>query len=920
MPTIKTFIRFYIMSAMFVAPDTVQGQTGDSLGVIQIKFLKEEIQIDGNAFQFNSLAISNTSDTRESVTIQLNLPGTINLISALPKEELVIEAGKTYFLPLRFNTKIDSQYAFTQQISAIVTSSKEIAKAGFMVKVMPFYNWRSTLQQSDIPVADNNSRYNLSIYLENLGNVPDEFTIDYESDKGVALAKKPEKIMLKAGESRFIEMEAIVRLADSDLYTNLNFYIRGKTGDKKMLLQKFTRLASKFDQKSYSRARVPLTVELMAENIGSGQAYYSLGLNGVVSLPKDRELTIQFISDSYYKGGRSKSALGHLSYRTKNNTFNIGNIQDFKQFFVVGNGMEFIHSPSSKRLYRVSAISGRTDKARLYNFSTEQTVAKNLFLLSENYVHIAKNTGANSYLSISSLRWQVNRSFGAMISTGGGFETIDNSKYNFDTVLSGGMIGYDVEMKRKTWSARSKINSYSKNIPGFNKGFNNHMHEIRKPLGNHSLAAFFDVNKKIFNQTYDSIIKLAFNVSNKETGLRGSYAGTALSVNAAVSMFYQQQDSANSPIARMFKTTANLSWMLTPSLTLSLYSNIGRVNIPDKTDFKPYFAITTFGSVQLKGMGIQFRYDRRPFYYFEIKQFGHVPDSFRYLQVSPFYEKAFAKISTVARFTVNYSDDKALGHKFMLFGNQITHTMHNAGIDLTMFAQYNTVEKKNSYVNFRVRKKLLAPAYKVRESVDFDIVLFQDINGNDLLDDGDRLITGAEVMVNSMLVNSDKSGVIQFRNIGDKSFEVDFSKIRNLKGWMPKAGYKQTIMVMAKEKKILIPFRESRGIRGSIKLIADEKSNRRMSLSNIRITATDQKGLVYHTLTDNNNEFYFDLPAGIYLVMLNHGVFDEEFRPAEISKQVDLINNNILEVQFEVRQRKRQINIKHDDDDDEEED
>jgi hypothetical protein len=123
---------------------------------------------------------------------------------------------------------------------------------------------------------------------------------------------------------------------------------------------------------------------------------------------------------------------------------------------------------------------------------------------------------------------------------------------------------------------------------------------------------------------------------------------------------------------------------------------------------------------------------------------------------------------------------------------------------------------------------------------------------------------------------------------------------------------------MANEKKVFIPFRESRGIRGSLKMIADEKSNRRMSLSNIRVTATDQKGVVFHTLTDANNEFSFDLPAGIYMVMINNGVFDEEFRPAEISKQVDLINNNILEIQFEIRQRKRQINIKHDDDDDEE--
>ncbi len=886
---------------------------------IQVSFLKKSVEIEENAFQFNSCAITNQTSASKLVRIDLNIPAYINLISSKASQEVQIGAGETYYLPLRFNTLLDSQYTNAEPLTVSVSSGALKSSAGFDIFIRPFYRWRCGLQQPEIVVQDNMNRYTIGFFIENLGNVTDEFDFSIESSSNISLVKKPEQITLKAGEFRIIEVETSIRFTNTDLNSSINLYIRNKKGEKKFLLQKFTRVGSVFNQKVYAWSRFPLTLEVQAQNIATGNAFYSAGLYGTIELPKDRRLSLFYTSDNYYKDSRSKSAMAFASYQTKRNKLSIGNIQDFKQFFIVGNGIEFQHTTNKKEMYRVSAIKSKLEDVKLFSFSTEQALTKKFFFLSDNFMHIDKLRETNSYLSIGSLKWEINRFTALTLSTGGGIENIKKVKYNFDTSLRGGMAGYDFEMRRKTWSTRSKINYYSKNIPGFNKGFVYHMHELKKPIGKNSLAIFYEVNKKEFNQTYDSLVRLLFNVSNREAGIRSAIMKNNFSVNNTLSYYTQQQDSASSPVAHMVRVAVNMNWMINNGLTISLYSNAGRVTVPDMPQVKPYIAFTNFGGVQFKKMGFQFRLDSRPFNYFEIKQYAHVPDSFRYLQLMPYIEHLFKKYSTNYRFTLNYTNDKALGYKFILLSNEVTYSLPDRGVELRLTGQYNTVDKRNSYINIKLRKNLAVPAYKARESYNFDLVLFKDLNGNDVLDEGDELIRGAEILVNSILVNSNRFGVVEFRNLGEKSFEVDFSKIRNVRGWMPKAGHKQTLLVMPNEKKLYIPFRESRGIRGSIRLIADEKSNKRISLSHIRVTATDQKGAVYSTLTDINNEFFFDLPAGIYQVMINHGVFDEEFRPAEISKQVDLVNNSTMEIQFEVRQRKRQINIKHDDDDDDEE-
>jgi hypothetical protein len=76
------------------------------------------------------------------------------------------------------------------------------------------------------------------------------------------------------------------------------------------------------------------------------------------------------------------------------------------------------------------------------------------------------------------------------------------------------------------------------------------------------------------------------------------------------------------------------------------------------------------------------------------------------------------------------------------------------------------------------------------------------------------------------------------------------------------------------------------------------------------VTAVGEKEENYSTLTDENGEFYFNLPSGNYVITLSEVAFGDQFRPVQFSQAADLLSNESKTLYFEIKQKRRQINIK----------
>jgi len=66
----------------------------------------------------------------------------------------------------------------------------------------------------------------------------------------------------------------------------------------------------------------------------------------------------------------------------------------------------------------------------------------------------------------------------------------------------------------------------------------------------------------------------------------------------------------------------------------------------------------------------------------------------------------------------------------------------------------------------------------------------------------------------------------------------------------------------------------------------------------------------FSTLTTENGKFFINLPQDTYKVRISSNVFDEDFRLLSDTFNADLLHKNSEHLIFEVRERKRQINIR----------
>lgn len=192
------------------------------------------------------------------------------------------------------------------------------------------------------------------------------------------------------------------------------------------------------------------------------------------------------------------------------------------------------------------------------------------------------------------------------------------------------------------------------------------------------------------------------------------------------------------------------------------------------------------------------------------------------------------------------------------------------------------------------------------------LYLYKDANNDGRYNEGEVPIVGQTLSINGNLFVTGGDGTIVFKNIDNGDYKADFGYSSQIKGWVPLNGPVQTVIVKG-NKTLYVPYKVSRVLEGQLKLSIDSNSNLSFSLGNIKVTAeTVQKTdtIKYATLTDESGAFHFNLPSGNYIITVSPQAFDDNFKPTEFSQAADLVNNYNKVIYFDIRQRKRQINIK----------
>lgn len=891
---------------------TISSQIENNL---QVRFLKDSIEVEEGSFQFNNIMLVYTGNSAIQVEVKSITPTFVNIISSSTTHYLTLSPKQQQIIPIRFNVlkNISSSKWYPFTLSIFIKQTGQTLEHIFWLKMASYSKWKCSLVQPDALLAEHEDKVDFSVRIDNIGNTEDEYEVQYESEVAIAIPKKETHLVLPAGAYKTVQATAHLTYQQlgSLNKTSINIYVKNKAGEKRLLVQKITRIGHQYTADVYAWKQMPLTVELGAQNFFDKHPYYSAAAYGTLAIAKDKSLSVLLQSNNFYSGLQTNSHIATATYTTPDWKITAGTISDFNHFLINGNGLRIKHITRQNGYIEMAGIKSHYENTNQFDFKLLQPVNTKISFASNSFVNLDAGKHINSYLTVNTLSWTISKSSKLSVEGGGGMDQINNTKH--DTTLAGPMYGYAFESNLRNISVASKISYYSKNFPGFNKGFEYHNHIAKMQLGKYSLAGFYEANKKIYTNPEDSLLRLLLNTNDKEYGLRSGFVNKKFYLNTAAGIYQQRQDSANSLVSSMLKFTINATWSLKNNISFSLFSNTGYVHIKNRPDIRPFMAFTNFGSIQAKSVGLQFRYDEGPFYYYQMKQYAQLPLTYRQIQIAPFFDRHFKKQNTFLRLQMNYNYEQPYHYSYLLWSNQLIYSPPRLHMDLGLLTNINFKRPSGSLVSFTVRKQLQLPVYKNADSYNFSLVLFKDVNGNNEWDKNDKLIANANVLANGTWLQTDATGQINFKNVSGEPLALDFSKINNTAGWMPRHGFKQTVQPGRQPKKIYIPFKESKTITGKLVLVADDKSSQTLSLDNIRITVTDDNGNTFNTLTDVNGAFAFNLPAGNYMVSVNEAVFDNNFKPIEFSKMADLNYNSTIDLTFEIIQKKRQINIKKSD-------
>ncbi len=899
------------MALLFAGIQVAMARQNNGLpDILRSRFLNDSVAVEENSYAFNNVSIYNSSSRPLAVQLVVRSPEITSLITAnIIDTEL--RPRENQLIPIRFTlaTKTAALSWVPFIIDIRIPELNQVIHTQFYIRPKANVKWKAALKQPVAVFTENDKQVAFTVYLENTGNSPDTYSFDFRTSLSLNLAKKNYSVTLQPGEARTIPVQVL--LSPNDIQQlkkdEITIFIKNTQGDTRMLNQQINRLGYIYSGENYNYQKMPLTLELNMQNLAGEQPFAFLNVRGNLKLKNDRQLNVLLQTNNYYRHSAANTQKAAVEYVHGPWRLTGGSIIDFNHFLVDGTGLRLQYAGAQHKAIEVMGAQSRIGNTRQFNVKFSLPVLKGVNWQTNGFVNRDGLKKQSSSLLLNKLEWTIDKDTRLAVEGGTGLEKIARSK--LDTSLVAWQAGYHFETRKKHYQFTSTINRYSENFPGLNKGFHYQLHEARLLINNCFAGPYFEINKRAYNNTGDSLINYLFNINNREYGLRFGWQRKRLSLVISPGLLKQVQDSTTALQSKMYKLAVNLNWQITDRWWLSAFSNAGRVTIPAST-LTNFNSFTNFVNIQNGRYGMQLRYDKGPYYYYEIKEYLQSPVAYDRLQVSPFIEIPWTRKNIFYRLQGNYLNEQQTGVSFFLLYNNIQYSTPATGIDVGLTTQVNLSRKDDPLVNLTIRKRLQLPVIKNESSRSFKIVLYLDENNNNWPDEHLSWVSKARVLVNGELLQTNSKGELSFTNTDDKEFTIDFSQIAGLDGWMPKQGFRQTFRPGKEQKIYFFPFTHSSVITGKLVLLRDEQSSLTMPLDGIRIIAAAANGTVYNTLTNSKGEYTFNLPAGLYIVSVNEAVFDDTFKVTETSKAADLVNNQRLHLQFEIRQKKRVINIK----------
>lgn len=925
-----------------------------------MQFVKDGTIGSVNQVASNVLRVINTTGRRSIFRLDVAYPvGWKNM--ADPEKVYNVANGDTLHIPIRMIPQKGSEGNVNYFINATAytTSDIPLASAPWSMQISKVSNWFANMVDSEIYFPTDSNEAQFRVNIRNNGNSAENVIFYFNADVQLSIVDMdnnpfPEntmamnlpvdidstltfKVLLneKAQEDNFFSAGPINEVKTDKVNYKLNVQIKdiasersnwgGRVNVKK--LSKEVKIKS-----DYGSSTIPLKVQFNTYNVLSQFTNFSLDLSGDVDLGRDRGLRYYYqtiISSNSLVGTQFLGSYRFAEYRSRDYTLAVGDIGQNMELLLNGTGARgtyrfdkvdvsaiYVSRPQSGNINNSQqsfGASSRFKSGKGWNAETEVVYQIDEF----NQVDRKLVTGKGNYR------------FGnqglAEFKVGYSQEDHVGTDSTFTTPGFGITARYTGRIKGLSLSSQLRYNSanYSSQFRG-TKALNVN---ARYPLQNNTFVGLRVNMNERDPEIYSKGILFPQRFFKRNT-YEARYGWYTPGGNFIV---YPKVFDEEYLDVRTLTTGAGITFSTNRNTDVRFFSRFytGFTKAKDY-EIKPYLVNRWENVLRYKNLNFSARYYYGPY---------NVLDNLRVIEdgINPqsFYLSAFAtlnfqqaRLSVRPMFTMSY--ESVLARWRMNIAPMITYYSKSgfefyttieyfnvnqgesplSSISDTGFEVFNPFSQSNTFLRFGVTKQfnIKKPGKKSHE---LEVVVFKDMNGNNMRDKGEDFERNVIVKVGEETLMTDSEGNVIFYDLPQGDYSIQTELLTNSEGWFKSKGFD---LSLNSDQVVFIPLKRGVQIKGNLILQQAQYSalgENGMNLSGVRVTAEGIDGEKYYGVTDMDGKFRIYVPYGEYTISVNENAFDQQFQFAQTSYTLPVNNVNVnYQLTFYLIEKRRAVNIR----------
>ncbi|NPA67258.1 MAG: OmpA family protein [Chlorobi bacterium] len=965
MVLLKKHIVLFILLLSSVKP-TIGQNTTDKLskGDLEVRFLKDQVEVPENKSFFDILLIKNKTDKILTFNLQINVPKDWKIIGN-SYEQLTLQAYAETSVPVRVSLSKHINGGVGYAVVAVISDEKgSVYNTVYaFVKIPVISKINIKIDKTSGYFNQKELKSNFELTLENLGNIDETVNIQFIPEKSLTVEKDHEQITTDNINVQSGSIQKIFYEVKLNKETDINKYRIHKLGININLRDSVIHKAIWFkylDWKYKNEApdiKHPLNLEFTAFNIfGNSDPVYIGRIYGNILLKNKKDLYYSF--QNYNRKTDADiwtNSKIEMQFNTPSTIIFMGDYTGSFEHSMYGRGVYISQKIGKKNNIKAAFTKRIVKNTENYAASYTKDLSKPV-TLEIGGVH-SEDPDFNDKSNLGYGKFSVNflkNSFSFLY----GYSQSDFNRFPSNNTYTGWgyRAGFNGKIKNTTLNIRSEYGS--PNYFGYSQG-----RQYSELLANSFIGKNKMISIQYFNHSYHpriitdtEILTDRYTESQKIKTMFGYYtpnnvfiyAGPVINKENTNNFIYFDINDEFGTYTGMMEAgtrihnkytetsfTFSAKYGITSIYKFSYFLN--GISYEGRLGETQYNVAQITAGLKQKNFGVHLIYHLGP--YNVSQQFAYFYSLVysKSLSIIPFYERDL--LNKKLRLTLRGSYINNLESKSSRT-NLNTGITWFAGKGFTVhFLNTSSFHRVNndtgsdsftsSYFEFGIKKSFDIQQPRLKY-YDYQAIFYKDLNGNRIHDANEPGVPDILVNINradpekdlknknyngeflSNELYSNEEGKIEYDNIVEGDYIIKFTP-KDAQNMHYESEGVEKRFTAKKDTVMYIPFMERNKLFGKINLHRSKHSALgEIPLDNIKITV-EGNGKTYSALTDKDGYFELYIPVSDYYMVKVNNIFREHFKLRNESYMVKFNGYKQFELSFDFDEKERKIHFDEND-------